>query len=54
MAKAVAGGISLRGGGEALSIGAAGLFLRSLGCNPDVHLNTSIADSDVLPPPIRI
>ena len=39
MAKALAGGISLEGAGEALSIGAAGLFLRSLGGNPmDVHL----------------
>jgi len=43
MAKALAGGLSLEGGGEALSIGAAGLFLRSLGGNPmDVHLHTSI------------
>jgi hypothetical protein len=43
MAKALAGGISLDGAGEALSIGAAGLFLRSLGGNPmDVHLHTSI------------
>jgi hypothetical protein len=43
MAKALAGGISLEGAGEALSIGAAGLFLRSLGGNPmDVHLHTSI------------
>src|ERR1051326_6076566 len=43
MAKAMAGGISLEGAGEALSIGAAGLFLRSLGGNPmDVHLHTSI------------
>jgi hypothetical protein len=41
MAKALAGGISLEGAGEALSIGAAGLFLRSLGGNPmDVHLHT--------------
>ena len=31
MAKALAGGISLESAGEALSIGAAGLFLRSLG-----------------------
>ena len=39
MAKALAGGISLEGAGEALSIRAAGLFLRSLGGNPmDVHL----------------
>src|ERR1700756_2292912 len=43
MAKALADGLSLEGGGEALSIGAAGLFLRSLGGNPmDVHLHTSI------------
>src|SRR3984893_10919058 len=43
MAKALAGGLSLEGGGEALSIGAAGLFLRSLGGNPmDVPLHTSI------------
>ena len=43
MAKALANGISLDGAGEALSIGAAGLFLRSLGGNPmDVHLHTSI------------
>jgi hypothetical protein len=43
MAKALAGGLSIEGAGEALSIGAAGLFLRSLGGNPmDVHLHTSI------------
>ncbi len=43
MAKALAGGLSLEGAGEALSIGAAGLFLRSLGGNPmDVHLHTSV------------
>src|SRR3984893_13331475 len=43
MAKALASGISLEGAGEALSIGAAGLFLRSLGVNPmDVHLHTSV------------
>ncbi|MBV8121072.1 MAG: hypothetical protein JO081_14185 [Alphaproteobacteria bacterium] len=43
MAKALAGGLSLEGGGEALSIGAAALFLRSLGGNPmDVHLHTSV------------
>ena len=43
MAKAWAGGISLEGAGEALSMGAAGLFLRSLGGNPmDVHLHTSV------------
>src|SRR6516162_2765302 len=42
MAKALAAGLSLEGAGEALSIGAAGLFLRSLGGNPmDVHLHTS-------------
>jgi hypothetical protein len=42
MAKALAAGLSLEGGGEALSIGAAGLFLRSLTGNPmDVHLHTS-------------
>jgi len=40
--KAMADGLSLEGAGEALSIGAAGLFLRSLGGNPmDVHLHTS-------------
>src|ERR1700731_846443 len=43
MAKSLADGLSLDGAGEALSIGAAGLFLRSLGGNPmDVHLHTSI------------
>jgi hypothetical protein len=43
MARALAGGLSLEGAGEALSIGAAGLFLRSLGGNPmDVHLHTSV------------
>jgi hypothetical protein len=43
MAKALADGLSLEGAGEALSIGAAGLFLRSLCGNPmDVHLHTSI------------
>jgi hypothetical protein len=42
MAEALAGGLSLEGGGEALSIGAAGLFLHSLTGNPmDVHLHTS-------------
>ncbi|HUC08907.1 MAG TPA: hypothetical protein VL985_00630 [Stellaceae bacterium] len=42
MAKALGEGLSLEGAGEALSIGAAGLFLRSLGGNPmDVHLHTS-------------
>jgi hypothetical protein len=43
MAEALAGGISLEGAGEALSIGAAGLFMRSLCGNPmDVHLHTSV------------
>ena len=43
MAEALADGLSLEGGGEALSIGAAGLFLRSLTGNPmDVHLHTSV------------
>ena len=43
MAQALADGLSLEGGGEALSIGAAGLFLRSLGGNPmDVHLHASV------------
>jgi hypothetical protein len=43
MAKALADGLSLEGGGEALSIGAAALFMRSLGGNPmDVHLHTSV------------
>lgn len=43
MASALAKGLSLDGAGEALSIGAAGLFLRSLGGNPmDVHLHTSV------------
>jgi len=43
IAKALADGLSLEGAGEALSIGAAALFLRSLGGNPmDVHLHTSI------------
>src|SRR5581483_10739858 len=42
VAAALAGGLSLEGAGEALSIGAAGLFLRSLTGNPmDVHLHTS-------------
>jgi hypothetical protein len=42
MAEALAAGLSLEGAGEALSIGAAGLFLRSLTGNPmDVHLHTS-------------
>ncbi|MGE3535952.1 MAG: hypothetical protein AB7N91_00795 [Candidatus Tectimicrobiota bacterium] len=43
LASALAEGLSLPGAGEALSIGAAGLFLRSLTGNPmDVHLHTSI------------
>jgi hypothetical protein len=43
LAKALADGLSLPGAGEALSIGAAGLFLRSLTGNPmDVHLHTSV------------
>jgi hypothetical protein len=41
LAKALADGLSLQGTGEALSIGAAGLFMRSLTGNPmDVHLHT--------------
>jgi hypothetical protein len=41
LAEALAGGLSLEGAGEALSIGAAGLFMRSLTGNPmDVHLHT--------------
>jgi hypothetical protein len=41
-AKALANGLSLEGAGEAMSIGAAGLFLRSLTGNPmDVHLHTT-------------
>src|ERR1700675_3518032 len=43
IAKAIVDGLSLEGAGEALSIGAAALFMRSLGGNPmDVHLHTSI------------
>lgn len=43
IASALGKGLSLDGAGEALSIGAAGLFMRSLGGNPmDVHLHTSI------------
>jgi hypothetical protein len=43
MATALGKGLSLNGAGEALSIGAASLFLRSLGGNPmDVHLHTSV------------
>jgi hypothetical protein len=42
LATAIAAGLSVEGAGEALSIGAAGLFLRSLTGNPmDVHLHTS-------------
>jgi hypothetical protein len=42
IAQALADGLSLDGAGEALSIGAAGLFMRSLTGNPmDVHLHTS-------------
>jgi hypothetical protein len=42
LAKGLAEGLSLEGAGEALSIGAAGLFLRSLTGDPmDVHLHTS-------------
>ncbi len=41
LAQALADGLSLQGAGEALSIGAAGLFMRSLTGNPmDVHLHT--------------
>src|SRR5437879_8893959 len=40
-ARALADGLSLQGTGEALSIGAAGLFMRLLTGNPmDVHLHT--------------
>ena len=43
IATALGKGLSLDGAGEALSIGAASLFMRSLGGNPmDVHLHTSI------------
>jgi len=42
IAEALVGGLSLEGAGEAMSIGAARLFLRSLTGNPmDVHLHTS-------------
>ena len=42
LAATLEAGLSLEGAGEALSIGAAGLFLRSLTGNPmDVHLHTS-------------
>lgn len=41
IAQALADGLSLEGAGEGLSIGAATLYLRSLGGNPmDVHLHT--------------
>ena len=41
LAKALADGLSLMGTGEALSIGAADVFMRSLTRNPmDVHLHT--------------
>src|SRR5262245_42187491 len=43
LATALASGLSLEGTGEALSIGAAGLFMRSLTGNPmDVHLHTGV------------
>jgi hypothetical protein len=43
MAQALADGLSIEGAGEALSIGAAGLFMRSLTGNPmDVHMHTSV------------
>jgi hypothetical protein len=43
LARALADGLSLAGAGEALSIGAASLFLRSLTGNPmDVHLHTGV------------
>jgi hypothetical protein len=43
LARALDAGLSLEGAGEALSIGAASLFLRSLTGNPmDVHLHTGI------------
>ncbi|HTC11551.1 MAG TPA: hypothetical protein VK726_22535 [Acetobacteraceae bacterium] len=42
IAQALADGMSMEGAGEALSIGAAGLFMRSQTGNPmDVHLHTS-------------
>jgi hypothetical protein len=42
LTQALADGLSLEGAGEALSIGAAGLFMRSQTGNPmDVHLHTS-------------
>ena len=43
IAQALVDGLSMEGAGEALSIGAAGLFMRSLTGNPmDVHLHTSV------------
>lgn len=43
VAQALADGLSMQGAGEALSIGAASLFMRSLTGNPmDVHLHTGI------------
>ena len=43
LGRALADGLSLEGTGEALSIGAAGLFLRSLTGNPmDVHMHTGV------------
>jgi hypothetical protein len=44
MAEALANGLSLEGGGEALSISAAGLFLQfpTTGNPMDVHLHTSV------------
>ncbi|MSP00360.1 MAG: hypothetical protein EXR07_04810 [Acetobacteraceae bacterium] len=43
LAEALVEGLSLEGAGEALSIGAASLFLRSLTGNPmDVHMHTSV------------
>ena len=41
MARALGGGLSLEGAGEALSVGGSTLFLRSKTGNPmDVHINT--------------
>ena len=43
VSEALVAGLSMEGAGEAMSIGAAALFMRSLGGNPmDVHLHTSI------------
>ena len=43
VSQALADGLSIEGAGEALSIGAASLFMRSLGGNPmDVHLHTTV------------